>query len=92
MSKPAHVVPHPACMNTRSVFETVRDVLVHQLAVVPQDVTLDAFLIDDLGADSLDRIEIIMHLENELNIEIDDRAIEPDPTVGELVSYLNRFV
>ena len=92
MSKPVHVVPHVACTTTRSVFETVRDILVHQLAVMPKDVTLDASLIDDLGADSLDRIEIIMHLENELNIEIEDREIAADPTVGELVAYLNRFV
>ena len=69
-------------------FEKVRDVIVDQLGVDEDDVTMEANFVDDLGADSLDIVELIMGLETEFDIEIPDEDAEKIVTVGDAVIYI----
>ena len=71
-----------------SVFEKVKEIIVKELKVEAEKVTLDARLKDDLGADSLDAVEIIMDIEDEFNIQIDDSEAENIKTVGDIVKYI----
>ena len=69
-------------------FERVKDVIVDQLSVDADEVTLEASFIDDLGADSLDVVELIMGLETEFDLEIPDEDAEKISTVGDAVEYI----
>ncbi len=71
-----------------SVFDRIRDIIVEQLDVKAEDVTPDAKLVDDLGADSLDVVELIMRIEEELDIEIPDEDAEKLQTVKDAVAYV----
>ena len=68
-------------------FERVKNVIVDQLSVDADEVTLEASFVDDLGADSLDVVELIMGLETEFDIEIPDEDAEKISTVGDAVEY-----
>jgi len=70
------------------VFEKVREILVDQLDVEEDAVTMDASIIDDLGADSLDIVDLVMSLEEEFDTEIPDEEIENIKTVGDMVKYI----
>ena len=70
------------------VFEKVRDILVDQLDVEEGAVTMEASIIDDLGADSLDVVDLVMTLEEEFDTEIPDEDIENLKTVGDIVKYI----
>ena len=70
------------------VFEKVRDILVDQLDVEEEKVTMDASITDDLGADSLDVVDLVMSLEEEFDVEIPDNQVENIKTVGELVAFI----
>jgi len=70
------------------VFEKVRDIIVEQLGVDPEEVKLESSFIDDLGADSLDIVELIMALEEEFDLEIPDKEAEKIATVGDAVEYI----
>lgn len=70
------------------VFDKIKEIIVEQLGVDPEDVALGASFIDDLGADSLDIVELIMALEEEFDIEIPDEEAEKFPTVGNVVDYI----
>ncbi len=70
------------------VLEKVREIIVDQLGVEEDEVVMDASLIDDLGADSLDVVELIMALEEEFDIEIPDEEAENIMTVGDVVDYI----
>lgn len=70
-------------------FERVKNVIVDQLSVDADEVTLEASFVDDLGADSLDVVELIMGLETEFDIEIPDEDAEKISTVGDAVEYIN---
>jgi acyl carrier protein len=70
-------------------FETVKKVLVDGLSVDPSAVTLEASLSDDLGADSLDAVEMIMSLEEELGIEIPTEKAESVKTVKDMVDLVD---
>ena len=72
-----------------SIEERVRDLVVEQLGVKPEDVTLEASFIDDLGADSLDTVELVMAFEEAFDIEIPDEDAEQMRTVGDAVKYLD---
>ena len=74
-----------------SVFDTVKEIIVKELKVDAEKVTLEASLKDDLGADSLDAVEIVMDLEDEYSIEIDDTKAEAIATVGDLVAYIEEL-
>ena len=70
------------------VFEKVRDILVDQLDVEEEKVTMDASITDDLGADSLDVVDLVMSLEEEFDVEIPDNHVENIKTVGDIVRYI----
>ena len=67
----------------------VKDIVVEQLGVNADEVTTDASFIDDLGADSLDTVELVMALEEEFECEIPDDEAEKITTGKEAVSYIN---
>lgn len=69
-------------------FERVKAVIVDQLGADESAVTLQASFVDDLGADSLDIVELIMGLETEFDIEIPDEEAESIRTVGDAVNYI----
>jgi len=70
------------------MFERVKKIIVDQLGVDEDDVTMEASFIDDLGADSLDIVELIMALEEEFDLEIPDSEAEKIVTVGDAVEYI----
>ena len=72
----------------QEIFEKVKKVVVEQLSVDPGEVTKEASFIDDLGADSLDTVELVMELEREFDTEIPDEDAEKLKTVGNTVSYI----
>ena len=69
-------------------FEKVRDIIAKQLDVDPNAITMESKLIDDLKADSLDIVELIMDLEQEFNVEIPDEELPKVQTVSDIVGYL----
>lgn len=71
-----------------STFDRVKKVVVEQLDVNEDEVTLASSFIDDLGADSLDVVELVMGLEEEFDIEIPDEDAEKITTVSEAVNYI----
>ena len=73
-----------------STFEKVRDIVVAQLGVEADEVSIESTFIDDLGADSLDIVELIMAFEEEFGIEIPDEAAEKIKTVQDVVSYIDQ--
>ena len=73
-----------------ATFDKVRDIVVEQLGVEADDVTIESTFIDDLGADSLDIVELIMAFEEEFNIEIPDEAAEKIKTVQDVVNYIDQ--
>ena len=75
-----------------SVFDKVKEIIVKELKVEADKVTLDAKLKDDLGADSLDAVEIVMDIEDEFEVEIDDSESENVTTVGDLVKAIEQLV
>jgi len=75
-------------MNSEEVFEKVKEIIVNQLGVSDTAVTMEASFIDDLGADSLDIVELVMALEEEFDIEIPDEDAEKAVTVGDVVEYI----
>ena len=72
-----------------STFDRVKKVIVEQLDVAEEEVTPTASFVDDLGADSLDVVELVMGLEEEFEIEIPDEDAEKLRTVGDAIGYLN---
>ena len=75
-------------MSSEEVFDKVKEIIVEQLGVAENAVTQEASFIDDLGADSLDIVELIMALEEEFDIEIPDDDAEKVVTVGDVVDYI----
>lgn len=70
------------------VLERLKKVIVEQLGVDENEITLDSSFVDDLGADSLDVVELIMALEEEFNVEIPDEDAEKIVTVGDALDYI----
>ena len=70
-----------------AVAEKVRDIIVEQLGVDEEEVTSDASFVDDLGADSLDTVELVMAFEEEFSLEIPDEDAEKITRVKEAVEY-----
>ncbi len=75
------------------VFERIQKLICEQFLVEPETVTLETTFVDDLGADSLDVVELTMALEEEFSLpEISDDELKKIATVGDLVDYVSRFV
>ena len=73
------------------IFEQIRSALANQFELDPETITMDTNLIDDLGADSLDVVELIMSLEDEYGIAISDEDAAQLYTVGRIVDYLEKL-
>jgi acyl carrier protein len=76
----------------KSVERRVIEIIVEQLGVSTEEVTLEASFIDDLGADSLDLVELIMAMEEEFGLEISDEDAEKIQTVQDVVNYINEHI
>ena len=72
--------------------QKVKDIIVEQLGVNAEEVSRDASFIDDLGADSLDTVELVMAFEEEFNAEIPDEEAEKLKTVGDAVDYIQKKI
>lgn len=75
-------------MENDEIFEKVKKIIIEQLSVADEAVTKEASFIDDLGADSLDVVELIMALEEEFDMEIPDADAEKIATVNDVVEYI----
>lgn len=79
-------------MEAKNVEERVKNIIVEQLGVEPEQVKPEAQFVNDLGADSLDTVELIMALEEEFDIEIPDEQAEKIKTVGEALEHIKTKV
>jgi acyl carrier protein len=75
-----------------SIEKRVKEIIVEQLGVNENEVTPEAKFVDDLGADSLDLVELVMALEEEYNMEISDEDAEKILTVGDVIEYIQAHV
>ncbi len=72
-----------------AVQEKITEIIVEQLGVKPEEVVPEASFVDDLGADSLDTVELVMALEEEFGVEIPDEDAEKIQTVGDAIRYID---
>lgn len=86
----------PSCLQNKDeteknymVFEKLRTLLSEQFDIEEDEITMESKLTDDLGADSLDVVDLIMAIEDEFQVEILDEDIEKVVTVGDIVNYIN---
>ncbi len=70
------------------VFEKIKNILAEQLDADAEEMTMDTNIAKDLGADSLDVVELLMSIEDEFEVEIPDEEIENIKTIGELTEYI----
>ena len=70
------------------IFDRVKDIIADKLSVDVEEITMESSFIDDLGADSLDIVELVMALEDEFDLEIPDEDAEKIATVGDVVEYI----
>lgn len=75
-------------MSDKSIEERVKDIIVDQLGVSADQVTADAKFVEDLGADSLDTVELVMALEEEFDVEVPDDEAEKLQAVKDVVSFI----
>ena len=75
-------------MSSDNVFESVKSILVDQLNISEDSVQMDSLFVDDLNADSLDMVELVMAMEQEFNISIPDEEAERIKTVGAAVEFI----
>lgn len=75
-------------MTEKNIEDKVRNIIVEQLGVNPEQVTPTASFIEDLGADSLDTVELVMAFEEEFSVEVPDEDAEKLQTVGDVVKYI----
>ena len=72
------------------IFEKLEDIIAEQLSVEADEVNMDSNIQDDLGADSLDVVDLITTIEDEFDISIPDEAVEEIKTVGDIVNYIEK--
>lgn len=75
-------------MDKKELEGKIRDILVEHLGIAPEEVTPEAAFIEDLGADSLDTVELVMELEETFDMQIPDEEAEKLTTVGAVTDYL----
>lgn len=71
-----------------SIEQKVKDIIVEQLSVTPEQVTKEAKFIDDLGADSLDTVELVMAFEEEFGVDVPDEEAEKLVSVGDVIAFV----
>jgi acyl carrier protein len=76
-------------MSDKSIEDRVKDIIVDQLGVNADQVTTEAKFVEDLGADSLDTVELVMAFEEEFDIEVPDEEAEKLQAVADVISYIN---
>lgn len=74
------------------VFEKLKEILAEQLDVDANSITMESLLIEDLGADSLDAIDIVMSVEDEFKLEVPDEIIEKIETVGDILNFIENNI
>ncbi len=80
-------------MTPETIFKTMQDLIAEQFAIDADEVTMDSSFVDDLGADSVDLVELVMAMEEEFDIgEIDEEDLQSLKTVGDCVRYLSRHI
>ena len=77
---------------SNDLFGRIQSIVAEQLGVEPTEVTKDASILDDLGADSLDVVELVMTLEEAFNIEVPDDAVEELRTIGDVQRFVESHV
>lgn len=75
-------------MSEEEIFQSLKEIIVEQLGVEEEKVTMEASFTDDLGADSLDVVELVMAIEEKFNIEVSDDQADKITAVSDLVSYI----
>lgn len=70
------------------IFEKVKEIIADKLSLDEDEIKLESSFVDDLGADSLDLVELVMALEDEFDMEIPDEEVEKVTTVGDVVEYI----
>jgi acyl carrier protein len=80
--------PKEEAMDQAELLEPLKDIIVEQLSVNKEDITPESKFVDDLGADSLDQVELIMALEENFDLEIPDQDAEKIETVGDAIDYI----
>jgi len=76
-------------VTTEQIFERVRDMLAEQLRIEPETIKMDSNFIDDMNADSLDIVEMVMAMEQEFDLSIPDEEAERIKTVGDAVNFIS---
>ena len=77
-------------MSEKEIFQKLKTIVVDQLGVNEENVTMEATFVDDLAADSLDIVELVMNIEEEFDLEIPDSAAEKIVTIGDVVKYIEK--
>ena len=72
------------------IFEKLKDIIAEQLSVEADEVNMDSNIQDDLGADSLDVVDLITTIEDEFDLSIPDEAVEEIKTVGDIANYIEK--
>lgn len=75
-------------MSEQEIFEKLKKIIIEELGASEESITMESTFVDDLSADSLDIVELIMNLEEEFEIEIPDSEAEKIVTVGDVVKYI----
>lgn len=79
-------------MSKEEIFEKLRNIIINQLDIEKEKITMEATLLDDLSADSLDVVELIMNIEEEFEIEISESDSERIVTIGDIVEYIQEQI
>ena len=80
-------------MTAEEIFKTMQDLIAEQFAIDAEEITMDSSFVDDLGADSVDLVELVMAMEEEFDIgEIDEEDLQSLKTVGDCVRYLSNHI
>lgn len=74
------------------VFEKIRDIVANQFDIKPEEISMQTSFRDDLNADSLDLMELIMNLEDEFELEVEDEDVEEINTMENAVDYINKII